>query len=73
MNVLNSKVMSFEEECVEYVSEEEYREDLDKRRKQGWTQIKQPNFEKKQMEVIRKKTNKGFTVRYKRFNGIKFG
>lgn len=73
MKILNSKLMSFEEECVEYFSEEEYLTDLDKRRKEGWTRIKRPNFETGCMEVMKKKTNHGFTVRYKRFNGIKFG
>lgn len=67
MKILNSKEMSFEEECVEYFSEEEYIKDLDKRRKAGWTRVKRANFEKKEMEVISKITNKGFTIRYKRF------
>ena len=58
---------------MEYFSEEEYLADLDKRRKEGWTRVKRPNFEEKTMEVISKKTNHGFTIRYKRFNGIKFG
>lgn len=70
MKVLNSKLMSFEEECVEYYSEEEYFTDLDKRRKQNWTQVKTANFKTGKMEVIRKNTNHGFTVRYKRFNGV---
>ena len=33
MKLLNSKVMSFEEDCVEYENEQEYLEDLDRRRK----------------------------------------
>lgn len=70
MKILNSKVMSFEEECVEYLTKEEYREDLHKRRRNGWTQIKVPNFETCEMEVLSKKTNKGFTIRYKRFNHL---
>ena len=45
MKLLNSKVMSFEEDCVEYENEQEYLEDLDKRRKAGWTQLKTPDFE----------------------------
>lgn len=69
MKILNSKEMLFEEECVEYTSEDEYRKDLDKRRKDGWTRVKKANFETKEMEVISKRTNKGFTIRYKRFNG----
>lgn len=70
MKILNSKEMLFEEECVEYTSEDEYRKDLDKRRKDGWTRVKKANFETKEMEVISKRTNNGFTIRYKRFNGI---
>ena len=69
MKILNSKEMLFEEECVEYTSKEEYLNDLDKRRKDGWTRVKKANFDTKEMEVISKRTNKGFTIRYKRFNG----
>lgn len=69
MKILNSKEMLFEEECVEYTSKEEYLNDLDKRRKDGWTRVKKTNFDTKEMEVISKRTNKGFTIRYKRFNG----
>lgn len=70
MKSLNYKVMSFEEECVEYMSKEEYIKDLDKRRKDGWTQVRTPNFETREMEVVSKKTNKGFTIRYKRFGKL---
>ena len=31
--------------------------------------VKTTNFDIKDMEVISKRTNKGFTIRYKRFNG----
>lgn len=51
------------------MSKEEYLNDLDKRRKDGWTRVKKANFDIKEMEVISKRTNKGFTIRYKRFNG----
>lgn len=69
MKILNSKLMSFEEECVEYTSEEEYREDLDRRRKNGWTRIKK--LENGIMIPVSKRTNNGFTMRYKRYNGVK--
>ena len=62
--------MSFETECVEYTSEEEYRKDLDKRRQNGWAQSRHPNFETGKMDVVSKKTNKGFTIRYNRYNKI---
>ena len=71
MKILNSKLMSFEEDCVEYETEEEFKMDLDRRRKEGWTRVKQPDFEKGYMVAVSKKTNKGFTMRYKRFNGVK--
>ena len=72
MKLLNSKVMSFEEDCVEYENEQEYLEDLDKRRKAGWTQLKTPDFENGVMKRVSKQLPNGhFTQRYKRFNGIK--
>lgn len=72
MKLLNSKVMSFEEDCVEYENEQEYLEDLDKRRKAGWTQLKTPDFENGVMKRVSKQLLNGhFTQRYKRFNGIK--
>ena len=73
MKILNSKEMLFEEECVEYFSEDEYIEDLDRRRKNGWTRVKTPNFDMRKMEVISKKTNCGFTIRYKRFGKVHIG
>lgn len=52
------------------MSKAEYLNNLDKRQKDSWTRIKKVNFETKEMKVISKRTNKGFTIRYKRFNGI---
>ena len=72
MKLLNSKVMSFEEDCGVYENEQEYLEDLDKRRKAGWTQLKTPDFENGVMKRVSKQLLNGhFTQRYKRFNGIK--
>ena len=59
MKLLNSKVMSFEEDCVEYENEQEYLEDLDKRRKAGWTQLKTPDFENGVMKRVSKQLPTG--------------
>lgn len=61
------EVMQYEDE-----NEQEYLEDLDKRRKAGWTQLKTPDFENGVMKRVSKQLPNGhFTQRYKRFNGIK--
>ena len=59
MKLLNSKVMSFEEDCVEYENEQEYLEDLDRRRKDGWTQVKTPDFENGVMKRVSKQLPNG--------------
>lgn len=49
-----------------------YLEDLDRRRKDGWTQVKTPDFENGVMKRVSKQLQNGhFTQRYKRYNGIK--
>lgn len=61
------EAMQYEDE-----NEQEYLEDLDRRRKDGWTQVKTPDFENGVMKRVSKQLPNGhFTQRYKRYNGIK--
>ena len=51
MRLINSKEIWYEEECVEYDNEEEYKEDLNKRKQDRWMQMKIPDFENGKMKL----------------------
>lgn len=55
MRLINSKEIWYEEECVEYDNEEEYKEDLNKRKQDRWMQMKIPDFENGKMKLLQKK------------------
>ena len=51
MRLISSKEMWYEEECVEYENEEEYKSDLNKRKHEYWMQMKIPDFENGKMKL----------------------
>ena len=68
MKIVSVKEIWYEEECVEYDNEEEYREDLNKRKHDLWMQMKIPDFHNGKMKLLRKKTDKGFCQYYRRYH-----
>lgn len=40
MKMINSKVLSYEEDLIEYESQEEFDDDFQKRKKDGWLIVK---------------------------------
>jgi hypothetical protein len=68
MRLISSKEIWYEEECVEYNNEEEYKEDLNKRKQDRWKQMKIPDFENGKMKLLQKKTNKGFCQFYRKYH-----
>ena len=70
MKILTRKVLSYEEELVEYDNYEEYKLDLDKRRKEKWTREKKPCFYYDRMETVTKYRGDKIIQRYKRFGAL---
>lgn len=68
MRLISSKEIWYEEECAEYENEEEYKEDLNKRKQDRWMQMKIPDFENGKMKLLQKKTNKGFCQFYRKYH-----
>ena len=73
MRLISSKKIWYEEECVEYENEEEYKSDLDKRKHEYWMQMKIPDFENGKMKLLQKKTNKGFCQFYRKYHRMQIG
>jgi len=71
IKILSSKLLSYEEELVEYISTEEYLKDIDVRKQNGWYRDKKPNFYNESYEVITKFNNDKIIQRYKRYGAIK--
>lgn len=60
MRLISSKEIWYEEECVEYNNEEEYKEDLNKRKQDRWMQMKYLILRMERWSYFKRKPVKGF-------------
>jgi len=70
MEIISSKMVSCETEKVLYKVGESYRNDIEKRKKDGWKVVCKPSWWDAKMEMVSKHASNGTVLTYIRYGHI---